>query len=91
MHSWAWPRGGGGGYNPWSVGRCWAGVWAALNGIAADGTLAAEAQTVLRALRWRHRLGRNPPERWFTTLADPSRPGLPSDAMRRLVDEVMAP
>ena len=25
---------GGGGYNPWSVARCWAGVWAALNGFA---------------------------------------------------------
>src|SRR3546814_17561150 len=24
---------GGGGYNPWAVGRCWAGVWATLNGI----------------------------------------------------------
>src|SRR3546814_5945327 len=24
---------GGGGYNPWTVGRCWAGVWATLNGI----------------------------------------------------------
>src|SRR3546814_16489047 len=23
---------GGGGYNPWSVGRAWAGVWATLNG-----------------------------------------------------------
>ncbi len=22
---------GGGGYNPWTVGRCWAGVWATLN------------------------------------------------------------
>ena len=24
---------GGGGYNPWSVARCWAGAWAVLNGI----------------------------------------------------------
>ncbi|MEO1239262.1 MAG: acetoin utilization protein AcuC, partial [Pseudomonadota bacterium] len=24
---------GGGGYNPWSVGRLWAGVWAVLNGL----------------------------------------------------------
>ena len=24
---------GGGGYNPWSVGRCWSGIWATLNGI----------------------------------------------------------
>ena len=66
---------GGGGYNPWSVGRCWAGVWAVLNDIAIPERLPAEAESVLRALTWRHRLGREPAERWFTTLADEPRPG----------------
>lgn len=66
---------GGGGYNPWSVGRCWAGVWAVLNDIAIPDRLPPEAQSVLRALTWRHRLGRQPAERWFTTLADEPRPG----------------
>jgi hypothetical protein len=31
-----------------------------------------EAEAVLRALHWRHSKGRNPPEHWFTSLADPT-------------------
>ena len=34
---------GGGGYNPWSVARCWAGMWATLNVISAVLPPAAEA------------------------------------------------
>jgi len=66
---------GGGGYNPWSVGRCWAGVWATLNGIAPGDRTTPEAERVLRALTWDRRGGRNPPDRWFTTIADPPDPG----------------
>ena len=43
---------GGGGYNPWSVGRCWAGVWAVLNGAEVPDVLPLEAQQVLGALSW---------------------------------------
>ena len=28
---------GGGGYNPWTVARCWAGLWGVLNGFRAAG------------------------------------------------------
>jgi len=67
---------GGGGYNPWSVGRLWTGVWATLNGHAIPDRLPLEAEAVLRALRWdRAAAGRNPPEAWFTTLRDAPRPG----------------
>jgi len=67
---------GGGGYNPWSVGRLWTGVWATLAGAEIPDRLPPEGEAVLRALRWEgHRLGRNPPEAWFTTLRDPPRPG----------------
>lgn len=61
---------GGGGYNPWAVARCWSGGWATLNGHPIPETLPVQAESVLRALRWAHRWGRNPPEHWFTTLAD---------------------
>jgi acetoin utilization protein AcuC len=30
---------------------------------------------VLRGLTWHRARGRNPPERWFTTIADEARPG----------------
>jgi acetoin utilization protein AcuC len=67
---------GGGGYNPWSVGRLWSGVWATLNGHEIPDRVPQEGEEVLRALRWdRARAGRNPPEDWFTTLRDTARPG----------------
>lgn len=62
---------GGGGYNPWSVGRLWTGVWAVLNGHDIPDRLPQNAENVLRALSFpNHRLGRNPPDHWFTTLRD---------------------
>jgi len=67
---------GGGGYNPWSVGRLWTGIWATLNGYDIPERLPAQAEEVLRALRWdKAAAGRNPPEHWFTTLRDAPRPG----------------
>jgi len=67
---------GGGGYNPWSVARAWTRVWAALTGTEEPDRLPAPAGAVLRALRWNgHRLGRNPPEAWMTTLIDAPREG----------------
>lgn len=69
---------GGGGYNPWSVGRLWTGVWATLSGAEIPGpaeALPPAAQDILRALTWRRSGGKNPPEHWFTTLADRPREG----------------
>jgi acetoin utilization protein AcuC len=82
---------GGGGYNPWSVGRCWAGVWAALNGFAVPRRLPPEAEAVLRGVRWSHRHGRTPPDRWFTTLADTPRTGALRPEIRHLAAEVLRP
>ncbi|WP_371037976.1 MULTISPECIES: acetoin utilization protein AcuC [unclassified Rhodosalinus] len=69
---------GGGGYNPWSVGRAWTSVWATLAGHEIPERLPPAAEEVLRGLRWTHRLGRNPPEHWFTTLRDAPREGPPT-------------
>ena len=80
---------GGGGYNPWSVARCWAGVWLTLNGVKPPAVLAPEAQAVLRGLSWRRAAGRNPPAHWFTTLADPPRPGLVREEVRAAVTLAM--
>ena len=82
---------GGGGYNPWSVGRCWAGVWATLTGQPVPARLPPAAEEVLRALTWRHSRGRRPPEVWFTTLADPPRPGPLRDEVRAVAEQVLAP
>lgn len=61
---------GGGGYNPWSVARCWTGIWGAIAGYARPSRLPVGAESVLRDLTWKRAAGRNPPEHWFTTLAD---------------------
>ena len=81
---------GGGGYNPWSVGRAWAGVWAILNGLEIPARLPPAAEAVLRGLAWRHRLGRTPPEAWFTTLADAPRSGPIRPEVRAAAAAVLA-
>jgi acetoin utilization protein AcuC len=75
---------GGGGYNPWTVARCWAGVWATLNGFAIPARLPEPAESVLRALRYDRAAGRNPPEHWFTTLRDTPREGMVRPEIRAL-------
>jgi acetoin utilization protein AcuC len=62
---------GGGGYNPWAVARCWTGIWALINGHdPRDIAIDPAGESILRELFWNHSRGRNPPEHWFTTLAD---------------------
>ena len=77
---------GGGGYNPWSVGRLWTGVWGILNGHMPPERLPPEAEAVLRALNFEgNRRGRNPPEHWFTTLRDSPRDSVIRDEVRGAV------
>jgi len=74
---------GGGGYNPWSVARCWTGVWGMLAGFDLPDRLPDAAEAVLRGLAWPGRAaGRNPPGDWFTTLVDPPREGSVRDEVR---------
>jgi acetoin utilization protein AcuC len=75
---------GGGGYNPYAVGRCWAGIWAVLNGHAVPDRLPAAAEAVLRGLVYHRAAGRNPPEHWFTTLRDAPREGPVRPEIERL-------
>jgi acetoin utilization protein AcuC len=75
---------GGGGYNPFTVARAWAGVWATLNGHAIPDRLPPAAQAVLRAQTYPRAAGRDPPDAWFTTLADAPRPGPIRAAVRAL-------
>ena len=75
---------GGGGYNPWSVARCWAGVWATLAGFPIPAHLPPAAEAILRSLRYNRAAGRNPPKHWFTTLRDAPRPGIVRPEIRAL-------
>ena len=75
---------GGGGYNPYTVGRCWAGVWATLNHLAIPPSTTPAAESVLRSLHYNRAAGRNPPEHWFTTLRDAPREGTVRPEIRTL-------
>ncbi|MFN4202766.1 MAG: acetoin utilization protein AcuC, partial [Tabrizicola sp.] len=66
---------GGGGYNPWSVGRLWTAVWAVLGGHELPDRLPDAARAVLEGLGWGGG-GRPAPEAaMLTTLLDPPREG----------------
>ncbi len=78
---------GGGGYNPYATGRCWAGIWASLNGIAIPDRANPAAEAVLRALTYNRAAGRRPPEHWFTTLRDAPREAMVRDEIKRLADQ----
>jgi acetoin utilization protein AcuC len=75
---------GGGGYNPYTVARCWAGIWATLNGIAIPDRTTPAAETMLRSLVYNRAAGRNPPGHWFTTLRDQPREGAVRDEIVEL-------
>jgi acetoin utilization protein AcuC len=61
---------GGGGYNPYAVARCWAGLWGVLTDQPIPTSLPDSALDVLGGIRYFRAEGRNPPQRWLTTLAD---------------------
>jgi acetoin utilization protein AcuC len=66
---------GGGGYNPWSVGRLWTAIWGLISGQDLPDRLPAKAQAVLAGLSWNGG-GRPPPDpHLMTTLIDPPREG----------------
>ncbi len=77
---------GGGGYNPYAVGRCWAGVWAILNGFDIPRELPPAARYLLSAIRWHHRRGRQPKPDWLTTLGDRPNSGAIRDDIYVLAD-----
>ena len=62
---------GGGGYNPYITAKAWSGIWCLLRNISPyQKSLNERSQELLKGLDWFHRLGRNPPESWFTHLYD---------------------
>lgn len=66
---------GGGGYNPWTVARCWAGLWGVLNGFALPDTLPPAAVRRLEALDCDLVDEDERDPGWLTTLADAPQDG----------------
>lgn len=82
---------GGGGYNPFSAGRCWAGIWAVLNGFEIPDRTTPEAASVLEELRYHRAGGRVTPAHWVATLRDAPREGMVRGEVRRLAASALAP
>lgn len=61
---------GGGGYNPWTTARLWAGLWGCLIGADLDHPLPAAARAILAGLDCDLVDPEDRREAWLTTLAD---------------------
>jgi acetoin utilization protein AcuC len=66
---------GGGGYNPWSVGRLWTAIWGALAGEEMPDHLSETARAVLCRLSWGGGGRPGPAPEMLTTLLDAPREG----------------
>jgi acetoin utilization protein AcuC len=75
---------GGGGYNPWTVIRCWSGLWGRLNGRDLPATLPADAQDFMAGLECDLIDEDEVPENWLTALADPPNNGPVRPQVKRL-------
>lgn len=75
---------GGGGYNPWTVIRCWGGLWGRLNGLEMPSELPADAQALLSGLESDLIDEDEVPENWITQLADSPNRGLVRPEIERL-------
>jgi acetoin utilization protein AcuC len=76
---------GGGGYNPWTVTRYWAGMWGRICGQEFPERLPPEATDYLRAMECDLIDEEDVDEAWLTTMADTPYPGPIRDEIKSLV------
>jgi acetoin utilization protein AcuC len=75
---------GGGGYNPWTLARCWTGLWGRLSGREIPATLPAAAQRILGDLQCDLVEDEDVRAQWLTTLIDSPNVGPVRDEVRAL-------
>ena len=80
---------GGGGYNPWTVARVWAGVWGVLGGQDMPEELPTPASEVLRSLDWHLARRRPPAPHLLRTLRDSAREGPVRNEVRDLARQTL--
>lgn len=81
---------GGGGYNPWTVARCWTGLWGTLAGLELPTALPASAQEILSALDCDLIDEEDVDPLWLTTLVDPASSGPVRDEVKEAVRCVLS-
>jgi len=78
---------GGGGYNPWTLARCWTGLWGRLSRRQVPMELPEPAQLILRGLACDLVEDEDVDPAWLTTLADAPRPGPVREAVKSLASQ----
>ena len=81
---------GGGGYNPWTVARCWTGLWGRVSGRDVDAPLPEAAREVLRGLSSDLVDEDEIPAAWHDRLDDPGNPGPVRPEVAALVAATLA-
>lgn len=66
---------GGGGYNPWTVARCWAGLWARISGQAIPTEAPPKVRAILEGLESDLVDEDEIEPKWLTAIADTPNPG----------------
>lgn len=82
---------GGGGYNPWTLSRCWTGLWGRLSGRDVDVALPPEAHALLAALDCDLVDEDERDPRWLTHLWDERKTGAVRDEIKRIAEAVREP
>lgn len=82
---------GGGGYNPWTLARCWTGLWGMLNGFAVPDRLPPDAEGLLCSLSCDLVDEDDYRPEWFAELKDPPNDGLVRNDIWELPRQVLAP
>ncbi len=80
---------GGGGYNPWTVARYWAGMWGQLTGQPMPERLPDDGIAYLQAMECDLVDEEDIEPQWLTTMADSACPGPVRDAVKSVADAVM--
>ena len=81
---------GGGGYNPWTVTRYWAGLWGRISGQDMPESLPPKACAFMRRMECDLIDEEDIEERWLTTMADIPYPGTIRDEIRSLVEDAQS-
>ena len=79
---------GGGGYNPWTVTRYWAGLWGRISGQPIPETLPQQAVELLHGMECDLVDEDDIDARWYNTLADTPNPGPVRDSVKSLADSI---
>jgi acetoin utilization protein AcuC len=80
---------GGGGYNPWTVVRCWGGLWGRLSGKEIPTQLPPGVRSFLRSFECDLIDPDEVPNAWLTTLADEPNRGAVRPEVERLPELVL--